>query len=45
MTILQALDRYYGRMAARGDVVPPGWSMEPIGVVLELGADGDAAER
>lgn len=40
MTILQELDRYYGRMAARGDVVPPGWSMEPIGVVLELDADG-----
>ena len=40
MTILQELDRYYGRMAARGDVVPPGWSMEPVGVVLELDADG-----
>lgn len=40
MTILQELDRYYGRMADRGDVVPPGWSMEPIGVVLELGPDG-----
>ena len=41
MTILQDLDRYYGRMAARGDVVPPGWSMEPVGVVLELSATGD----
>ena len=40
MTVLQELDRYYGRMASRGDVVLPGWSMEPIGVVLELGADG-----
>jgi CRISPR-associated protein Csd1 len=41
MTILQDLDRYYGRMAARGDVVPPGWSMEPVGIVLELSAVGD----
>lgn len=40
MTILQELDRYYGRMAARGDVVLPGWSMEPVGVVLELAKDG-----
>ena len=40
MTVLQELDRYYGRMASRGDVVPPGWSMEPVGVVLELDADG-----
>lgn len=40
MTILQELDRYYGRMAARGEVVPPGWSMEPVGVVLELDPDG-----
>lgn len=41
MTILQELDRYYGRMADRGDVVPPGWSIEPVGVVLELSPDGD----
>ena len=40
MTVLQALDRHYGRMAARGDVVPPGWSMEPVGVVIELDRDG-----
>ena len=40
MTILQELDRYYGRMAARDEVVLPGWSMEPIGVVLELDRDG-----
>ena len=40
MTILRELDRYYGRMASRGDVVLPGWSMEPIGIVLELDADG-----
>ena len=42
MTVLQALDRYYDRMAARHDVVAPGWSAEPIGAVLELDADGTA---
>ena len=41
MTILQSLDRYYGRMAARGDVVAPGWSVEPIGNVLILSREGD----
>lgn len=40
MTILQALDRYYDRMEARGEVVRPGWSTEPIGLVLELAEDG-----
>ncbi len=40
MTVLQALDRYYDRMAARGDVTPPGWSIEPVGVVIVLGTDG-----
>jgi CRISPR-associated protein Csd1 len=40
MTILQALDRYYDRMDARGDVVRPGWSIEPLGVALELSPDG-----
>ena len=40
MTVLQALDRYYERMATRGDVVAPGWSTEPVGVVFELGEDG-----
>src|SRR3954453_5187701 len=38
--VLQALDRYYGRLAARSDVVPPGYSVEPIGLVLILGKDG-----
>jgi CRISPR-associated protein Csd1 len=42
VTVLQALDRYYDRMAARGEVVSPGWSTEPIGAVLELDADGTA---
>jgi CRISPR-associated protein Csd1 len=40
MTVLQALDHYYGRMAARHEVVSPGWSEESIGVVLELAEDG-----
>jgi CRISPR-associated protein Csd1 len=40
MTILQALDHYYDRMAARNDAVLPGWSNKPIGVVLELAEDG-----
>lgn len=40
MTALQALDRYYDRLETRGDVVSRGWSVEPIGLVLELDADG-----
>ena len=40
MTVLQALDNYYGRMAERGDVVPEGYSVEPIGVVIVLAEDG-----
>lgn len=44
MTILQELDRYYSRMAARGDVVTPGWSNEPIGVALEISPEGKLLE-
>ena len=40
MTVLQALDGYYGRMAERGDVVPEGYSSEPIGVVIVIAEDG-----
>ena len=40
MTILQALDRYYDRMADRGEVVAPGYSVEPIGIEIVLAADG-----
>jgi CRISPR-associated protein Csd1 len=40
VTVLQALNGYYDRMAARGEVVPPGYSMEPLGVVIVLAADG-----
>jgi CRISPR-associated protein Csd1 len=48
MTVLQSLDKYYGRLAARGDVVPPGYSVEPIGFVIQLREDGtvvNAPER
>ena len=40
MTVLQSLDKYYDRLAARGDVVPPGYSVEPVGFVIELNEDG-----
>lgn len=43
MTILQSLDKYYDRLAARGDVVPPGYSVEPVGFVVELNEDGTVA--
>ncbi|WFT83524.1 type I-C CRISPR-associated protein Cas8c/Csd1 [Methylobacterium sp. CB376] len=38
--MLQALDRYYDRLERRGEVVMPGWSTEPLGLVLELAEDG-----
>lgn len=44
MTILQALDSYYGRMAARGDVVLEGYSVEPVGVVVVISEDGGIAD-
>jgi CRISPR-associated protein Csd1 len=40
MTILQSLDRYYDRMAARGEVVNPGYSKEPIGFIIVIAPDG-----
>jgi CRISPR-associated protein Csd1 len=40
MTVLQALDRYYERMAARGEAEPPGFSREKISFAIELAADG-----
>ena len=48
MTILQSLDRYYGRMAARGDAEPPGFSREKISFAVLIDADGrvvDVADR
>ncbi|MBN9062168.1 MAG: type I-C CRISPR-associated protein Cas8c/Csd1 [Rhizobiales bacterium 65-9] len=41
MTILQALDRYYDRMAARGEAEAPGFSREKISFAIELSAAGD----
>ena len=40
MTLLQALDRYYGRMAARDEASLPGYSREKIDFVVVLSADG-----
>jgi CRISPR-associated protein Csd1 len=41
VTVLQALDRYYDRMAARREVALPGYSWEPVGIVLMLSHAGD----
>ncbi|MBB2164272.1 type I-C CRISPR-associated protein Cas8c/Csd1 [Gluconacetobacter sp. 1b LMG 1731] len=40
MTILQALEGYYHRLAERGAVASPGWSSEKFGWCIEIGADG-----
>ncbi len=45
MTVLQALCGYYDRMAARGEVEPPGYSREKIGFVLVLAADGTVVDK
>ncbi len=45
MTILQALDRYYDRMAARGEAESPGYSREKISFALALSADGEPIDR
>ena len=39
--ILQALHRYYNRMAARGEATEPGWGKALIGWVIELSPDGE----
>jgi CRISPR-associated protein Csd1 len=41
VTVLQALDGYYGRMAARGDAEAPGYSREKISFVILLSRDGE----
>lgn len=41
MTILQRLDAYYRRMAARGEAQPPGYSREKIGYALVLTPAGE----
>lgn len=44
MTILQALDRYYARMAERGEAEAPGFSREKISFAVVLSADGAPVE-
>jgi len=41
MTILQALDGYYDRMAARGEAEAPGWSREKFGWCVVIDARGE----
>ncbi|UFN47893.1 type I-C CRISPR-associated protein Cas8c/Csd1 [Roseomonas sp. OT10] len=45
MTILQSLDRYYDRMAARGEAEAPGYSREKIGFAIVLSPEGKPAAR
>lgn len=40
MSILQSLERYYDRMAARNEVEPPGYSREKIAFAIILSTDG-----
>lgn len=44
MSVLQALDRYYGRMAARGEAEAPGWSREKISYAVVLSPDGQPVQ-
>lgn len=44
MTILQSLDRYYDRMAARGEAEAPGYSREKISFAIVLNPDGAVVE-
>lgn len=44
MTILQALDRYYDRMAARGEAEAPGYSREKIGFAVVLSPEGEPVD-
>ncbi len=44
MTILQALNSYYDRMAARGEAEPAGYSREKISYVILLKPDGTVAD-
>lgn len=44
MTVLQALNHYYGRMAERGDADPPGYSRKSIELCLWLNPDGTIAK-
>ncbi len=44
MTILQSLDRYYERMAARGEAERLGFSREKIGFAIVISAMGEPVE-
>lgn len=44
MTILQSLDRYYDRMAARGEAEAPGFSREKISFVIVLSTAGEPVD-
>jgi len=44
MTVLQSLDQYYHRLAARGDADPPGYSRKSIDLCIWLNADGSIAK-
>lgn len=41
MSLLQALDAYYDRMAARGEAEQPGFSREKIGFSIALSQEGE----
>jgi CRISPR-associated protein Csd1 len=41
VTVLQALDRYYDRMAQRGEAEAPGFSREKISFAITLSEDGE----
>jgi CRISPR-associated protein Csd1 len=41
MTVLQALDRYYDRMAARNEAEAPGYSREKISFAIVISAEGE----
>ncbi|WP_225766500.1 type I-C CRISPR-associated protein Cas8c/Csd1 [Inquilinus sp. Marseille-Q2685] len=44
MTVLQALDRYYERMAERGEAEQPGFSREKIGFAITLSEEGEPVD-
>jgi CRISPR-associated protein Csd1 len=45
VTILQALDRYYERMAARSEAELPGYSREKISFAIVLSTDGTPVDK
>lgn len=45
MTILQALDRYYDRMTARGEAEVSGYSREKISFAIVLSANGEPIDK